>query len=299
MHVDLNDYNGFKIWSRYYLLKSIPKCFYPFFTNFFYRKHLNKQINLKNPLSFSEKLNYLKIYDVTEKKKQFSDRLCIKEYIQKNYPELAVASVYNTADSFEKINFSKCPDKFIIKTNHACKSGIVVYDKENTLKQNKKFYSKYYEKVLKINYAYWGTLELQYKYIKPKIYIEELLEPENGKLFQEFEVYCFNGRIEFIHWCVHTNDGLIFHKYYNSDWKEADFFIVGKFDTEYFPEETNKEKVIKYAKELSKDFKFVRVDFFEVNDILYFAEMTFTPFSGDIKIFPEKYDLILGEKLKI
>lgn len=299
MDVSLNDYKGFKIWLRYYFLKLLPKIFYPFFIRYFYKKHLGKNLNLKNPITFSEKLNYLKIYDVNAEKKILADRLLAKKYIQKNYPELKTAKIYTISETYENLNFSKCPNKFIIKTNHACKSGIVIYNKEKDLIINEKKYKKYYQKVLKINYAFWGTLELQYKDISPKIYAEELLEPENGSLFKEFEVYCFNGEVEFIHYCVHTDDGLIYRKYYNKNWEETNFCIWFKYDSQYIPDDYNKDKVIEYSRKLSKEFKFVRVDFFEVNKELYFAEMTFTPFSGDIKVIPEHYDVILGVKLKI
>ncbi len=299
MYVALNDYKGFKIWFRYYFFKVLPKIFYPFVTRYFYKKHLRKNLNLKNPITFSEKLNYLKIYDVTEKKKILSDRLLSKRYVQKKYPELKTARVYTISETYENLDFFKCPNKFIIKTNHACKSGIVINDKKVDLKINDRKYKNYYKKILGINYAFWGTLELQYKDINPKIYAEELLEPEKGSLFKEFEVYCFNGEVEFIHYCVHTEDDLIYRKYYNNNWEETNFFVGLKYASEYSPDNYNKDKILEYSKKLSKEFKFVRVDFFEVNNELYFAEMTFTPFSGDIKVEPENYDIILGVKLKI
>ncbi len=299
MNVTLNDYNGFKIWFRYYFLLMLPKIFYPFITKYFYKKHLKKNLDLDYPVTFSEKLNYLKIFDVTLEKKLLSDRLLSKEYVKKNFSGLRIAKVYTVGKTYENLDFSKCPNKFIIKTNHACKSGIVIYDKENDLKINEQKYKNYYKKVLGINYAFWGTLELQYKDISPKIYAEELLEPENGSLFCEFEVYCFNGNIEFIHYCVHTDDGLIYRKYYNKNWEETGFCIGAKYNSEYSPNDNNKLKVLEYSKKMSEGFKFVRVDFFEVNGKLYFAEMTFTPFSGDIKFEPENYDFILGMKLEI
>ena len=112
-------------------------------------------------------------------------------------------------------------------------------------------------------------------------------------------MFYFNGEIAFIHYCVHTDDGLIYRKYYDKKWCETDFYLGYKVKSEYVPDLINREKVILYSKKLSKNFKFVRVDFFEVNEELYFAEMTFTPFSGDIQIMLENYDLCLGYMLKI
>lgn len=299
MYVAINDYKGFKIWIRYYVQKIMPQFFYPFLLKYFYKKHLNKNLNINYPFLFSEKLNYLKIYDVTEEKKNLCNRLLAKEFVNSNYPEIKTAKVYDIALSYDELDFSKCPEKFIIKTTHACKSGIIINNKNEISNSDSKKYSKYYKKVLAINYAFWGTLELQYKDIDRKIYIEELLEPQNGTFFNEYEVYCFNGNVEFIHYSVDTNDGLFRHKYLNKNWAETNFGIRYKLKSDYFPALKNRQKVIEYAEKLSRDFKFVRVDFFEVNEELYFAEMTFTPFSGDIKIVPEQYDVLLGTHLKI
>ena len=316
-----NTYKGFKIWGRYYFEKLLPKEFYPKFIEYSYKQNIQKCINLKNPQNFSEKLNYLKIYDATPQKTLLSDKLLAKEYIKENIPDLATAKVYQIGTSFEELDFEKCPSKFIIKTNHACKTGRLIKNKNSITKQEYKNYKKYYKKVLAINYAFWGTLELQYKDIVPKVYTEEYLESNNPDfLINEYEVYCLNGSPEFIQYVVRMKQATS-NAFYNPDWTIADFSLFKEsilpniaeidpkkvIDYELFlkhkeimtPPQTNRNRVLEYSKFLSKDFKFARIDFFEINNNLYFGEVTFTPFSGDIKFVPEEYDLILGKKLHI
>lgn len=299
MDIPYNTYSGFANWFRYYLFKYIPVSMYPFFVKKYYKQLLGKNLNLKNPVTLSEKINYLKLYDLSDKKTVFTDKLLAKEYVKNNVPELKVAELYKVYSTFDDIDFSNLPNQFIIKTNHACKTGIVVEDKKKLDFLKIKTLSKYYNKVLNIDYAFWGIFELQYKNIVPKVYIEELLIPKPNSLFKEYEIYCLNGNVEFIQYCVCTNDGLTYRTYYDKDFKEADFAVYRKMKSPFIPDEKNKEKLIEYAQILSSGFPFVRVDIFEVNEILYFGEMTFTPHCGNIPISPSEYDAILGNKLDI
>lgn len=299
MDVPYNTYSGFTNWFRYYLFKFLPASLYPFFCKKYYKKIVGKNLNLKNPVTFSEKINYLKLYDLSDKKTIFTDKLLAKEYVKNNIPELKVAQLYNVYSTFDDIYFSNLPNQFIIKTNHACKTGIVVEDKNLLDEQRIKTLSKYYNKVLNIDYAFWGIFELQYRNIVPKVYIEQLLIPKANSLFKEYEIYCLNGNVEFIQYCVCTADGLTYRTYYDKDFKEADFAVYRKMKSPFIPDEKNKEKLIEYAQILSSGFPFVRVDIFEVNETLYFGEMTFTPHCGNITISPSEYDAILGNKLDI
>ena len=123
---EVNTYEGTKIWLRYFFLKYTPKIFHEKVLTYFFTHRFKRKIDLKTPKYLYEKLNYLKLYDLSAKKIMFSDRLLAKEYVKQNIPELKVAEVFQVADSFKDLDFSKCPEHFIIKTNHACKSGIYI-----------------------------------------------------------------------------------------------------------------------------------------------------------------------------
>lgn len=303
MNMLYNDFKGTKFWLRYFLQKYSPEFMRPFLLNCFYFQYFKKKINLKNPILFSEKLNILKIHNITKEKINLTDKLFAKKYINENFPDLKTAKLYGEYDTFDDINFYNLPKTFIIKTNHACKTAMLVKDKNKIDYLLLRKYKKYFEKVLKINYAFWGTLELQYKDIKPKIFVEEYLHTKDNTPFNEYEVYCINGIPKLIE-CHNFNgipsEDLIFGvSFYNPDWTKSEISIFYKRGTECKAKEKNKEKIIKYAKLLSKDFEFARVDFFEIDEELYFGEITFSPFSGNIKFVPQEIDYIWGKELNI
>lgn len=291
---EVNIYEGGKYWLRYYFFKYTPRFLHEKILAYFFTRRFKRKIDLKNPKTLYEKLNYLKLYDLSEKKIMLSDRLLAKEYVKKNIPELNVAKTFQVANSFKELDFSQCPEYFIIKTNHACKSGIFIENKNEITPTDYKLLAKYYDKVQKINYAYWGVFELQYKDIIPKVYVEEFLSYDIGVVFKEYEVFCFNGNPIFV-----NIDGPNGAGFYDSEWNSVEYSIYVMPNRIETPTPVNKEKIIEYAKKISQGFSFIRVDFFEVNGILYFAEATFTPLMGNIVLSPYEYNTILGDKLDI
>ena len=274
MHIDINDYADNKIWVRYYFLKYLPKFLYSWAASYFYKMKTNRTISLKHPITFADKINYLKLYNATRQKMLLTDKLIAKDIITKKFPELNVAKTFQVASSFEELDFSKCPNTFIIKTNHACKTNIIIYDKDAISKEELLKYRKYYKKVLKVNYAYWGTLELQYKNIKPLIYTEELLVSKNPLYdMHEYQVYCINGEVELIQLNRFFDGDKQMTLTFDKNFEEPKFFPILKplyYKINYDFNFPNKDKIIKYAKLLSSEFTFVRVDFFEFDNILYF-----------------------------
>lgn len=282
---------------RYKILKFIPEYFYKYILQYKYKKFFLNNLNLKNPQKLSEKIQWIKLNGNKIHTKYLCDKLFVKNYVKDKIPELKCAKVYSFGKNLRELDWEKLPQKFILKTNHAWNTNIIIENKQSIKKQDYKLISEFYKNVLKINFAFWSFYEMQYKDITPLIYAEEYLE----NIFQEYEVWCFNGNVEFITYKQSDNvDNSIIKtiKYYNSRWQEQDFYIKFRMD-ENVNLSNNKNKVIEYAKILSEDIDFVRIDFMEVNHELYFCEMTFTPFSGYIDIQPRQYDLILGKKLKL
>ncbi len=298
------DYSNRKYFSRYIVQKLIPPCFYPIILKWKYKNLYKENLNLKNPLKLSEKIQWMKLYEKNPLKTELSDKLKAKTYVKELIPKLNIAKVYAEAEHFENINLDKLPDTFIIKTNHSWKTNLLIEDKNKITKKEYKKYADYYKSALKINYAYWSYYELQYKDIKPCIFAEEYIynKSQNDCLI-EYEAYCFNGTVEFIRVVYTFKDEYgeeccaagTFDRFEN----ELDFFI---FFNHIKGDNINPKKlkqVISYAEILSKNINFVRIDFMEINDLLYFLELTFTPCSGFIQFTPEKYDIIYGLKLKI
>lgn len=307
-----NDYNEKKYKFRYFVMKYLPEYFYASVLNYFYKKKFGRSINWNNPQSLSEKILWSILYDKNPMKTLLSDKLKAKEYVAKILPNLKFAKVYQVASTFKKIDFNLAPKTFVIKTNHAWKSNVLIEDKNKITVDYYNNLNKYYRNVLNINYAYWGTPEPQYKNIKPKIFLEEYLHSKNKKSFiGEYQIYCFNGKPEFLGYFLtytgvytdydnanYKEEDIMKVKFYNINWEKTDFKI--RFSNDLADcDSVNKNLVLYYAEILATGFDFVRIDIFEVDEVLYFGEFTFSPYSGFLEFIPNEYDLFYGEKLKI
>lgn len=298
------DYSSVKYKVVYYFLKLIPNILSPVIMKYLYKKKLKKSLNLRNPQRLTEKILKNCLDCKNTKQTELTDKLKAKEYVSKILPNLKSARVYQVVDSFSKLDFSLVPNSFVIKTNHAWKTHILVKDKNMLKAVDYKEYEKYYKNVLSINYAYWQSYEFQYKNIKPKVFLEEYLYSNDEIYIKEYEVYCLKGKVEFINYVISQNNtpdlyncqsDLVKTQVFDKNWKQADFKI--KFSSELTaPSSKNKELIVSYAEKLASEFDFVRIDFFEVGNELYFGEFTFSPYSGFIQFIPEKYDLVYGQK---
>lgn len=286
------------------ILSLIPTCLYPILLELLYLKEMGKFFSVNSPKKFTEKIQWLKLNENNEIKTYLSDKLSAKDFIQKEIPTLKYAKVLQIAQKFEDINFENLPNKFVIKTNHACKTNTFITDQKQLSEEYKKELNQLYTKYLKLNYAFVNGLELQYNKIKPLIFVEEYLENNKPYPVNQFEVYCFNGEPKYI---VDTSffqnkEGNYRKKNitYNTDGIKQDFYIG--FKSLYENTDTKitfSQNMLKYSKILASKFKFARIDFYEINNELYFSEITFTPLSGFIEFIPEEYDLVLGEKLDL
>ncbi len=288
-----------RYYLRYLFFRCIPVFLYKLVLIYKYKKSKLGNLNFNFPEKLSEKIQWIKLYGITEQKKNLTDKIEVKKYINKIVPELKYAKIYQVSDSFRNLNFDKLPARFILKTNHAWDTNIVIDDKNLLQASDYKKLEKFYNKVLNINYAYWSYYELQYQDIEPKIFAEELLA--DGDKIKDYEVFCFNGKPEIIlyRYPIRIDEYYRLDQcFFNIKWEKQSFFINWENGVEDFLC-SNKDKVIEYASKLCKDIDFVRVDFMEINNEIYFCEMTFTPYSGFCSFSDEKYDLLYGLKLKI
>ncbi len=296
-------YNDLKYYARYMLFRLIPRFLYPQVLKFQYKKIFKCELNLKNPKKLSEKVQWLKLYDNSDLKKRLADKLESKKYVRNLIPEINVAQVYYVAYSFEKLNFTCLPNKFMLKTNHSWKTGILIQDKNKITNKEYKELLRYYKNALGINYSYWAFYEMQYKDIKPKIFAEEYIDIPEDVTNIEYEAYCINGKLEFIN-LINTfkdeyNETVCASWIYNRN-KEIQKYTLNQIPLESdVPVFHYMDEVIKYSDILAKNLKFVRIDFVESNKGLYFLEFTFTPCSGFFNFIPSKYDEILGNILML
>lgn len=252
-------------------------------------------LNIKNPVLFNEKLQWLKLNCQHEEYTQLVDKYEVKKYVSKKIGESFVIPTYGVWDKFDEINFSKLPDQFVLKCTHDS-GGLVICKDKNKLDLERA--RRKIEKSLSRNYFILGR-EYPYKNVKPRIIAEKYMADESGWQLKDYKVFCFNGEPKFVEV---DYDRYVGHKLnvYDLNWNFVDFYMTSPNDKSVKIEKPNKlEKMIELAKELAKGSIFVRVDFYSINEQLFFGELTFHPGTGLIDFHPEEYDRILGDMLTL
>ena len=248
------------------------------FLKFKYRLAMRERLNLKNPQTFNEKLQWLKLYNRKDIYTTMVDKYEVKKYISGVIGKEYVIPSLGIYDKFEDINFDKLPNKFVIKCTHDSGGLVVVKNKKNFDIKNAK---KKINSSLKRNYYYSGR-EWPYKNVKPRILIEKYMEDYSGELI-DYKLYSFNGRCDYVMVCVDRLKGNTKFLYFDKNWNlMRDFSNDGlKYgDKIKIKKPKNLDEMFKFSSLLSKDMPFVRIDWYDVNGTLYFGEMTFFPSSG-------------------
>lgn len=261
-----------------------------------YRAKFGKKLNLKNPKTFNEKLQWLKLNDKDPKYAKMVDKYEAKKYVGDIIGEEYIIPTYGVYDNFDEINFDSLPNSFVIKCTHDS-GGVAICKDKKTF--DKKSAREKIEKSLKRNYFNEGR-EPVYKYVKPRIIIEKYMEDKKQKEIVDYKFFCFNGepKIMYISDGSHTENQSIafFDMDYNLlDIEREDYKKM--VDIPLKPK--NFEKMKEFSRILSKNMYHLRVDFYEINGHLYFGELTFITCSGLIPFKKQEYDELLGSYLDI
>ena len=262
-----------------------------------FRKNFGRNLDLRNPQTFNEKLNWLKLYDHNPIYTKMVDKYEAKKYVADIIGEEYIIPTFGVWDKAEDIDFDSLPDKFVLKATHDSGRVIICKDKSSL---DKIWAVQEMRKSLHRNF-YAVTREWPYKNVKPRIIAEKLLEDNSGNDIADYKVHNFNGHPEVILVCRNRfkNTGLT-EDFFDAKWTHLDVsrpdhpnatVIEGK------PKELS--KMLKFSKRLSQNYPFLRTDFYCVNDHIYFGEITLYPASGSVRFIPEEYDGIFGEKLDI
>ena len=274
------------------LLKFLPDKMY-LKLRYFYNFH--KKLDIKNPKTFNEKINWLKLYDRKEQYTKMVDKYEVKKYVSNIIGEEYVIPTLGIYDRFDDINFEKLPNQFVIKCTHDSGGLVICKDKNNFNKENAR---KKIEKSLKRNY-YYHAREWPYKNVKPRIIVEKYMEDSKTEELRDYKFFCFNGVPKMMF--IATDRGI--HKtkfnFYDLDFNLLPFKQHYPNDIRKIDKPVNFEKMIELSKKLSVNIPLVRVDFYEVNGKIYFGELTFSHFSGMMPFEPEEWDEKLGKLIEL
>lgn len=276
---------------RNILAKTIPDKAY---IQLVYYKHFRKFVNFRNPKTFNEKLQWLKLYDRKKEYTKMVDKHLVKQIVADIIGDEYIIPTLGVWDYPSDINFDVLPKQFVLKWNHDSGSVIICKSKDELdfSKAVKKLSGR--EKYNGYNYG----REWPYKYVKPKIIAEQYLEDGTGQL-TDYKIHNFNGEPRFILVCKNrfSKNGLT-EDFFTTDWQKIPVKRPGN-STSQSPIECPQalHEMLKLSQMLAKDIPFLRTDFYVVNGKVYFGEMTFYPASGFLGFHPEKYDIEFGKLL--
>lgn len=255
-----------------------------------------KRLNLKEPKTFNEKLQWLKLYDRKPEYTIMVDKIEAKKWVADRIGQEFIIPTLGVWERPEDIDFDSLPNQFVLKTNHD--SGAVIICKDKS-KLNIDATRKKLAVSLKHDYYIFGR-EWPYKDVKRRILGEKYMVDESGYELKDFKIFCFNGNPEFIQvdFDRFADSG---HKrnLYSIDWEILDFQYGYPSDRSHRIERpTNLEEMLKCASTLSQGHPFLRVDFYSINGSSKFGETTFFPECGFGQFDPSNIDERYGKKLK-
>lgn len=263
-----------------------------------YRFQMQERLDLENPQSFQEKLQWLKLYNRIPEYPRMVDKILVKEYVSSIIGSEFVVPLLGVWDRPEDIEWGELPERFVLKTNHGGgNTGVVICRGKNTLDID--------NTIARLNSSlkmdiYRDTREWPYKNVKKKVFAEELIElNQQVKDLPDYKWYCFNGEPKYCQVIQdrNTNETIDF---FDTTWKHQEFIGLNpaaKHASIIPVRPKNLEKQVQIAKRLSKDIPFARIDLYEIEGHVYFGEITFFPMSGFGKFFPNKYNEIFGNIL--
>ena len=260
-----------------------------------YRNYVGKKLNLDDPKTFNEKLQWLKLYERNPIYITMVDKHRVKEYVEKIIGNEYLIPTYGVWNSFDEIDFEKIPSSFVLKCTHDSGSVVVCKDIKDLDKNAAK--GKLC-KGLKNNLFWWGR-EWPYKDVPRKIIAEQYIQDSNGELL-DYKFMCFGGKVKCSFVCSDRFSEKGLHvTFFDREWNVMPFERHYPSVKEGMPKPQNYEKMIELAEILSHNIPFVRVDFYEVDGKIYFGELTLYPGCGFEEFTPEEWDKTLGDWIEL
>lgn len=263
----------------------------------FYYSETNQKLNLDEPKTFNEKLQWLKLYDRNPNYSRYVDKYAVRSYISEVIGEEYLMPLIAVYDSVDEIDWNSLPNRFVLKCTHGSGGNIICTNKE---KLNISDAKKKLKKWMKRNW-YWLGREWPYKQVKPRIICEEFIDQDDGDELRDYRFFCFNGEPKFI-----TVDFSITNKkktrrnLYDLDWNLMDAEISYPKELDFKVKKPEKlDEMINLSKKISANIPHVRVDFYYIKNKIIFGEMTFYHQNGLGQIRPPEFNYKVGSWLKL
>ena len=255
-----------------------------------FRAAVGKKLDLKNPQTFNEKLQWLKLYDRKTIYTTMVDKYEVKKYVADIIGEEYIIPTLGVWDRFEDIDFDALPNQFVLKCTHDSGGLIICRDKS---KLDINAAREKINKALRRDY-YLYSREWPYKDVKPRIIAENYMEDEKSEELRDYKFFCFDGEVKVFYITSGRKTGDRRTDFFDLKMNHLD--IQDDDKNADIPPEIPKgvDEMIRLAAKLSKGIPHVRVDFYEINGKVYFGELTFFYLSGFVPFVPSQWDEIFG-----
>lgn len=255
-----------------------------------FKHSFGKPLDLQNPQTYNEKLQWLKLYDRNPIYSKLVDKYEVRDFVRNTIGEQYLVPLLGIYKKVSEIDFSNLPNQFVLKCTHDSGTVIICKDKQtfNVIGAKKKL-----KKALKKNFFFVGR-EWPYKSIRPRIICEKLIKTNDEKPPMDYKIFCFMGEPKFAFLASDRGQNTKFD-FFDIDWKRQELKQHYPTSNYIFEKPSQWAEMLELAKILSEGIPHVRVDFYnDMNDQILFGELTFFHFSGFVKFEPESYDYLLG-----
>lgn len=269
---------------------------------YWYKRMTGRELNLDDPQTYNEKIQWTKLYGVTPLMTKLTDKYAVRQWVADKIGADYLVPLLGVWERFDDIDFEGLPETFVLKCNHGCEWNEIVTNKSNLDMQKVK---RKFDFWMQSNFAFWGGLQLQYKDIKPRIIAEEYLccevdcDNEKTSDLPDYKFFCFDGKVYASYVMV---DYQMDHSKGRMGFFDRDFNLLpyyrkafGRIE-EQLPKPAKYDEMVEIAEKLSEGIPHVRVDLYYVDNKIYFGEMTFTQANGVGQFEPEEFDEILGRQ---
>ena len=280
---------------QYYYYKGLHPDQYEENLKEWFFNRTGEDLNLDDPKTYNEKVQWMKLYDSTQIKADLADKYLVRAYVKEKIGEKYLIPLLGVWQKAEDVPFEELPQQYVLKTNHGCGYNIIVSDKDKLDVEDAK---NKLTKWMNTNFAYSAGLELHYKRIKPLIIAEQYIENIDGEV-NDYKVFCFNGKAKYIMFLTDRQTNLKM-AFYDTEWNLMPFVYSYARLIQEVSKPENLEELLRISEKLAEGFPHVRVDFYRLNNGEYkFGEMTFTSYSGACLWNPPEYNQILGDLIEL
>ncbi len=278
----------FKVFRKLGLLNSLSDEKY---VKLAYNSIFDKPLNLNNPQTFNEKLQWLKLYDRQSIYTTMVDKHAVKDYVANIIGKEYIIPTLGVYDKFEDIDFSKLPNQFVLKCTHDSGGLVIVKDKS---KLDIKKAKKKINRCLKCNY-YYRNREWPYKNVKPRIIAEKYMVDSTNDYLPVYKFFCFDGKPMIIQAIQNDKQPNETIDYFDINWNLLSLKQNFPNSKTHLIKPKLLDEMLLLCQKLSKGHSFIRVDLYSINEKIYFSEFTFFSDGGLMPFEPKEWDKKLGD----